>query len=129
MDRSTQRQWIVKILFQLDFNDFDDIDLEKILENHELQNEQFIKESIISIHNNIENIDKIISDKLTNWTIDRLPKIDKAILRTSVNEFVIQETVPTNVSISEAVEIAKIYAEESSYKFINGVLSAISKDM
>ncbi|NLW51777.1 MAG: transcription antitermination factor NusB [Tissierellia bacterium] len=125
MNRSSQRQWIIKIIFQMDFNEESNID--EVLINHELENEPFIRESVVSILENQEQIDSLISDNLTSWTIDRLPKIEKAILRTSVNEFIIQKSVPVQVSINEAVEIAKQYSDQDSYKFINGVLSAIAR--
>lgn len=125
MNRSNQRQWIIKVIFQMDFND--EANLDEVLSNHDLENETFVKDSVISILENLEKIDEIISENLTSWTIDRLPKIDKAILRTSVNEFIIDKSVPVQVSINEAVEIAKEYSDEDSYKFINGVLSSVAR--
>lgn len=128
MDRRTQREWVVKILYQLQFDSTEEVDLEKILEFHELVDEDFITSSLNSIIENLDTIDGYIKPKLKRTKFDNLSRIDKAILRTSVNEFLIQKTVPNNVSISEAVEISKLYGDPDSYKYINGILSAIDKE-
>lgn len=127
MDRTDQRQWLIKILFEMDFNNSDIDDLKNILDNHAIY-EKFIVDSIHSIYKNMEEIDDIIKRYANKLPFDKIPKLDKAILRTSINEFVIRKNVPTSVSINEAVEIAKKYSREDSYKFINGVLSSVAKE-
>lgn len=128
MDRRTQREWVVKILYQLQFGTLDKTNLEKSLELHELVDEEFITSSLNSIIENQDLIDSYIKPKLKRTKFEHLSKIDKAILRTSVNEFLVQKSVPNNVSISEAVEISKLYGDSDSYKYINGILSAIDKE-
>ncbi len=127
MDRTSQRQWVVKIIYQIEFYDIDQIEIDEILDNHEIKEFSFIQSSVRSIVANMEEIDKIISDNLYNWNINRIPLVDKAILRVAINEFVIEKSVPTSVAINEAVENAKLFSSADSYKFINGVLSSISK--
>lgn len=127
MNRSEQRKWIVKIIFQHSFNDVSD--LNKTLENLEISDNGFIQDSVKSILNNIEKIDSIANKYITQIKFDTISAIDKAILRVSINEFYIEKKVPTSVSINEAVEIAKEYSSEGRYKFINGVLSSIAKEM
>lgn len=128
MDRVTQRQWVVKLIFEIEFNKANVMDIDRILENHELENQDFIKDSLYSIVTNLDKIDKIIEDNLTSVNFNQINRLDKAILRTSINEFVLQKTVPLNVSINEAVEIAKLFSKEDSYKFVNGVLSSVAKE-
>ena len=99
--------------------------IEQILENHEIEAGDFLKESLISITENLEKIDQIINTK-TNY---RLSKLDRAILRVSINEFYIQKSVPVSVSINEAVENAKIFSTEDSFKLINGILSSVAKEI
>ena len=132
MDRHLQREWVVKILYQLDFEHCQLPKIDQILENHgltEKKDTDFIFTSIDSIMANLDEIDGLLRSKSFSRAFDRIPKIDKAILRASVNEFMIQKTVPVSISINEAVEIAKKYSNAESFKYINGILSALAKDM
>ena len=73
-----------------------------------------------------EKIDKLIQDSALEWPIDKLNKIDLAILRLAVYELENEDT-PPKVVIDEAVELAKEFGSESSSSFINGVLGTIYK--
>ena len=72
-------------------------------------------------------IDKMILSKLKNWTIERISKVDLAILKLAIYEIKYKE-LPFKVAINEAVELAKKYGNDSSYNFVNGVLREIIKD-
>lgn len=72
-------------------------------------------------------IDELIKNNIRNWEFERLSKVDLAILRISVFEIRFQEDVPPGVTINEAVEIAKSFGTDDSYKFINGVLDNIRR--
>lgn len=77
----------------------------------------------------IEEIDKLIENHLSsNWKIDRLNKVTLAILRCSVYEIKYQKEVDSKVIIDEALNIAKEYGTDDSYKFINAILDNIGKD-
>lgn len=76
---------------------------------------------------NLDAIDDVIKKNIRNWDFDRLAKVDLAILRLSVFEILYQEDVPAGVSINEAIEIAKGFGADESYKFINGVLDNIKR--
>ncbi len=76
------------------------------------------------IMNNLHKIDKTIKKAAPAWPIDKINKIDLAILRFAVYELM-QKSVPKKVVIDEAVEIAKEYGSENSSSFINGVLGTI----
>ena len=82
---------------------------------------------IASILTNLSKIDKLISQAAPNWPIEKLNKIDLAILRLAVYELKIKKKVPPKVAIDEAVELAKKYGSENSSKFINGALGALYK--
>ena len=73
-------------------------------------------------------LDGIIPKAATEWPIDKLNKIDLAILRLAVYELTHSDT-PPKVVIDEAVELAKEYGAESSSSFVNGVLGTILKDL
>jgi len=76
---------------------------------------------------NIEKIDGQIREHLKKWSFDRLSKVDLANLRTSVYALLFQQDIPPSVTIDEAVEIAKKFGSDESYRFVNGVLDGISK--
>lgn len=74
-----------------------------------------------------ESIDKIIVSKAPDWPINKLNKVDLAILRLALYELTVQMTAPPKVIIDEAIELAKIYGTENTPKFINGVLATMLK--
>jgi len=78
--------------------------------------------------NSKEEFDEIIEEKLENWDLKRVAIIDKVILRLAIAEIIHFEDIPPEVSINEAIELAKKYSTEGSGKFINGVLDAIYRN-
>ena len=75
-----------------------------------------------------EEIDDMVDSSSENWAIERMPIMDRSILRIAVYEMMFQEEVPLSVSIDEAVELAKRYGgEDESHRFVNGVLGQIAK--
>jgi N utilization substance protein B len=76
---------------------------------------------------NIERVDETIKNHLVNWKFSRLSRVDLAILRISVYSLLYRDEIPRKVTIDEAVDIAKKYGSDESYKFVNGVLDSISK--
>ena len=74
---------------------------------------------------NQEKVDEIIKNKLNNWDITRLATIDKAILRMSISEMLFLDEIPPKVSITEGVEIAKVFSTDVSSSFVNGILDAV----
>ena len=72
--------------------------------------------------------DDLISNCLENWEYGRVAIVDKILLRMGVSEIYHMEDIPPKVSISEMVEIAKIYSTEESSSFVNGILDTIYKD-
>ena len=76
---------------------------------------------------NLTEIDGLLAASAENWRIDRISKVDLAVLRLSVAEIMYLEEIPDSVSINEAVELAKKFGSEDSGKFVNGVLGRITK--
>ena len=78
----------------------------------------------------VEEIDEIISSHLTGkWKIERLNKVSLGIMRLAVYELKYLDDIPSNVTINEAVELSKKFSGEDEYKFVNGVLGAIARDL
>lgn len=82
------------------------------------------------VQDNLEEIDNKISSHLSsNWKIERISKVSLSIMRVAVYEMMFLQDIPNSVSINEAVELSKKFSGEEDYKFINGVLGAVSKDL
>jgi len=77
---------------------------------------------------NIESIDAAIKRHLDHWAFERLKKVDLAILRVSAYSLMYQTDIAPQITIDEAIEIAKEYGAEDSFRFINGVLDAVWKE-
>ena len=75
----------------------------------------------------IEKIDNVILNNLKNWTIDRIFKIDLAILRLAIYEILYIDNIPEKVSANEAVELAKTYGNNDSKSFVNGLIAKVIK--
>ena len=75
-----------------------------------------------------EKIDNLIRESLVDWNFDRLPRVDRALLRIAVAEMAFLEA-PVQIAINEAVELGKRYSDEEGYRFINGVLRRVSKKL
>jgi transcription antitermination protein NusB len=75
----------------------------------------------------LAEVDGRISEHLEHWDLSRLRRVDLAILRVSVYALLHQPSIPAGVTIDEAVDIAKEFGGESSYRFVNGVLDAVRK--
>ena len=87
----------------------------------------FYKSLYTSTVANRAKIDEIIKKTSLNWEMERMPAIDRSILRMAVCEMMILSDAPVAVIIDEAIELAKKYSTEKSGKFINGVLDSIAR--
>lgn len=121
MNRKKQRDWIFKLIYEDSINKIENLD--KVLENHNLSEETFIRESINSYNQNYEKIEEILKNHLKK-RYNRLSKVEKSILFLSVNEIYFMD-IPHQVSINEAVELAKTYCNDNDYQIINSVLGKI----
>jgi transcription antitermination protein NusB len=73
-----------------------------------------------------ERIDALVASKSVGWEIDRMPVVDRTILRLATWELLARPDIPVAVVIDEAVELAKQYSTEQSGSFVNGVLAAVA---
>jgi N utilization substance protein B len=78
---------------------------------------------------NLSEIDEQIKTQLEHWDFSRLNKVDQALLRIGVYSLLFQKDIPASVTIDEAVDISKEYGTDESYRFINGVLDGIRKNL
>lgn len=76
----------------------------------------------------IEDVDRMIEQHLHHWKLERLAKVDLAILRLGTYSLAYQADIPASVTIDEAIHLAREFGSDESYRFVNGVLDAIRKD-
>jgi len=81
-----------------------------------------------AVIDNLPFIDKLITDNAPKWPLDKINKIDLAVLRLAFWEMYIQKTNPPKVIIDEAIEIAKEFGTETSSSFVNGVIGSTLKE-
>ena len=78
---------------------------------------------------NLEAIDALIDSASENWALDRMPMVDRALLRLSTYEMRYVDDVPVSVSINEAVNLAKEFGGDDSPRFVNGILGRIATQL
>ncbi|MBS5794754.1 MAG: transcription antitermination factor NusB [Lachnospirales bacterium] len=140
--RSNTRNHVFNLVFQLEFFEHSEIKdiLSKyyeILEDEEEMekrkdesfralkiNKSILEKQIFDLTSKLSDIDEKIKACSENWEISRIDKVDLAILRLAIYEILFDD-VPTKVAINEAIELAKEYSSEKSYRFINAVLGKV----
>ena len=128
-NRSELREIIMKVLYQISiYSETNlDYDLEKLIkEQLEVENE-FVKETVHGIVEHKDKIYELANHNLNDWTMERLNKVDQAIMSLGIYELLYTET-PSVVAINEAIELSKNYSDEAVTKMINGVLDKIYHD-
>lgn len=141
MSRTLAREDAFKLIFELRTSNKSPESIiaylcETAQENNEMwaqesvsrENMDYIQAVVNGIEDNTTEINEKISSKLRKWTIERLSKVNLALLQLGTYELLYMDKVPDKVAINEAVELAKKYGGEESAAFVNGVLGAIEKD-
>lgn len=88
---------------------------------------EFCRQLLLGVEAHQARIDATIEDISDNWTLTRMPLVDRNILRLAAFEMLYLDEVPDSVSINEAVEMAKVYGGEDSSKFVNGILGRLAE--
>ncbi|WMM26915.1 transcription antitermination factor NusB [Tissierella sp. MB52-C2] len=132
MGRKQAREGTMKLLYQMAVNeDFSDEAMDVYFTEYtfdELEKE-YILDAINQIKENMDSIDTYIEKHLEGWNINRIAKVDLAVLRIAVYEIIYRKDIPVQVSINEAIEIVKKYSTDESFKFINGVLGGLVRSI
>ena len=89
----------------------------------------FVADLVEGVSRDREVIDDLIGRYAIDWSLERMPAIDRNLLRMAVYELLRQPDVPLAAVISEAVELAKRYSTDESGRFVNGVLSSVAKEV
>jgi len=118
----------IQVLFHLEFSPGDSEEVfDLICDNFHAREpiRSFAKTLVVGVCENKEDLDRLITRASKNWRLERMPRLDRCILRLAVLELLNMEDIPPKVSIDEAVELGKRYGAEDSSSFINGVLDKV----
>lgn len=130
MNRKLTREEVMKLFYEMDMND--DFSIERSerylnnIENMKIDTTYF-RHTSLSFVENLKSIDNLINQYSSDWKINRIAKIDIAIMRLAITEMLYDDEIPISVSINEAIELCKKYSNEDSHKFINGILGTINR--
>lgn len=132
MSRKKSREKAMELLFSITLSkDSVEEAIEVFVDNYEDNIKEldldYIKNLLNGVEANKEEIDKIIEKNLQNWKLDRISKVNLTILRLGVYEIVFDENIPKKVALNEAIELGKLYSDQKSVSFINGVLDKVLK--
>lgn len=129
MSRKVARLELFKIVFESEMNGVTpDTILENFLNRDEVilskNDKEFVEKFVRGISENNVELDRIIEENMVGWEIDRIGSVEHALLKSAVYELTFEDT-GLEIVVNEVVEIAKIYGDEKSFEFINGVLSNV----
>jgi N utilization substance protein B len=143
LDRRRARHQALHILYQREITgvpvteilagdtwDVRPVDVEDVSEGLDMgEPSPFAHELLEGVEKHQEDIDATIERLSQHWTLSRMPLVDRNILRVAVFELLYEDSIPSSVTINEAVEMAKIYGGEDSSKFVNGILGKLAEDV
>jgi len=130
IDRVRARAWALQILYRWEAG-IDEISLRDALVETTATRRisprrlPFVRAVLKEAEAHMEEIDRRITASLSNWSLDRVAAIDRALLRLAAAELLWMEDIPPKVSIQEAVRLAEQYGGPDSPRFVNGVLDAL----
>lgn len=131
MNRSQVRELAFKLLYQIEIQkEVSNEDIELFFENNQINSEE-AKEYVEDVINGVAKestdiIEEISKNLKQDWEVDRISKINLALLKLAIYEIKYKK-LPYKVVINEVVELAKKYGEETSHSFINGILASVVK--
>lgn len=121
MKRREAREKALQTLFQLENTELTIEDaMSHVLDG---KSDSFFEQLVLGTTGHLAQIDESLTINLENWSLSRLPKIERTILRLAVYELLFMKDAPSKVIMNEAIELCKIFGDEKSSKFVNGVLS------
>lgn len=123
-ERTDAREQVVMLLYEAEQRTMSSLDL---LSERGVASEALARALLVGIEASRERIDKEITTHAKGWAIDRMPALDRAILRLAIHELLDRLDVPVAVVIDEAVELAKRLSTDDSGRFVNGVLAAVAR--
>ena len=131
--RRKSRELVLQMLYQADLAKQSDDEVQETFwtsrEEVDPPTRAFAEDLFRVAHVRAQTIDRLIETHAKNWRIERMPAVDRNLLRMAVAEMLGFPRTPGPIIINEAIEIARCYADPSSINFLNGVLDAIGQDL
>ncbi len=130
-DRRKARTIALEIIYQKEITGYPlDVIINNRLQVEECDSpSEFSLDLVEGVISHQQELDDLIACYADNWALDRMPLLDRNIIRISLYEMLYEQDIPFSVSINEAVELAKAYGTEDSGKFVNGVLGKIASEI
>ena len=131
LKRREAREIVVGLLFESEFRE-DESYVEifsRSVEEREIPEDTYVKTAYYTVFEKKQEIDDCIGTHAHGWRTDRMSKLSRSILRLAVYEMLYEEKIPYNVSINEAVELAKKFDDDRARPFINGILNSIKNEL
>jgi N utilization substance protein B len=127
--RSKARKRALDVLYESELRDVDPVStLAERIKLAEPPVNEYTIELVEGVQGHRQRIDEILSEYAEGWAVERMPDVDRAVLRLGVYELLWRDDVPAAVAIDEAVELAKTLSTDESPRFVNGVLARVLKD-
>ena len=131
MTRREIRELIFKMVFRVEFHSEEEIPQQMRLFMDALdaageKDRAYMEQKVKDIIAHLQEIDTLIDQSAKNWKTSRMAKVELTLIRLAVYEIKFEPDIPTGVAINEAVELAKLYGEDNSASFVNGVLARIA---
>lgn len=123
--RSQSRERALSLLYEAETKSISGV---AVLEGLVVPADRTVQDIVTGVHSKQLDIDALISQFAQGWSIERMPSIDRLILRIGVYEILDRQDVPLAVIIDEAVELAKRFSTDDSGRYVNGVLAAIGRE-
>lgn len=127
--RRHARELALQILFQWDFHGSTERGMEPFWSQRQASAhvQAFAEQLITGVQTHHGELDDLITAHAKNWTIDRMPLVDRNVLRQAIYELIWVPDVPAKVTMNEAIELTKCFADEETGRFVNGVLDHLIK--
>jgi len=122
--RSQSREHALSLLYEAETKDLSG---REILATLVVPPEDVTRILVEGVVDHQADIDRIISEHAAGWTLDRMPALDRGILRLGVFELFHRREIPVAVILDEAVELAKTFSTDDSGRYVNGVLAAVAR--
>lgn len=128
--RRSARQLALQILFQDEFQQSNPDSLSEFWAEQEASAEvqSFAEQIVGGVQGHQEELDRLINEYAREWTLNRMPVVDRNILRCALFELLWLPDVPAKVILNEALELTKRFADEESKRFVNGILDRVIQD-
>jgi transcription antitermination protein NusB len=124
--RRRARERALELLYEAETKDLSPSEL---LAELPLAPEQYAVELVMGVERRAEEVDRLVARHATGWAVERMPMVDRCVLRMAAYELLGELDVPVAVVLDEAVELAKTYSTEDSGRYVNGVLSAVATEV